>query len=311
VRHEEDEVSSDSTPIYLNTTQVSKALGVSVSTVKRWVDDGVLPAHKTAGGHRKLLLADVLELARRSDLPHADLSHLIDTSVHPPRKPKGDSVEGLYKALLGGDLVQVRILILGAFRRGIAMETLADQIIRPAMAKIGRDWQLGKIDVMEEHRATQICAGTLYELKALLEERAEKKLPRAVGGAPEKDHSILPTLLAQMVLIAGGWDAVNIGPNTPFSSFIKAIDDLEPRLVWLSVGHLESEDEFLTGYRELYRHAEKSGVAVAIGGRAMVEALRSKIPYTTYGDGLEHLAAFARTLHPRAKPPRRGRPRRS
>jgi hypothetical protein len=39
-----------------------------------------------------------------------------------------------------------------------------------------------------------------------------------------------------------------------------------------------------------------------------VASVRSAIPYTTYGDGLGHLAAFARTLHFRPKPPRRGRP---
>ena len=52
-------------------------------------------------------------------------------------------------------------------------------------------------------------------------------------------------------------------------------------------------------------------VAVAIGGRALREPLRSRIPYTTHGDGLSHLAAFARTLQPRPNPPRRGRPRKN
>ena len=32
------------------------------------------------------------------------------------------------------------------------------------------------------------------------------------------------------------------------------------------------------------------------------------VSYTTHGDGMSHLAAFARTLHPRPKRPRRGRP---
>jgi hypothetical protein len=36
--------------------------------------------------------------------------------------------------------------------------------------------------------------------------------------------------------------------------------------------------------------------------------LRSQLPYTSYGDGLMHLAAFANTLNPRPARPRRGRP---
>jgi MerR family transcriptional regulator, light-induced transcriptional regulator len=161
---------------------------------------------------------------------------------------------------------------------------------------------------MEEHRASQLCAASLYELKSMLEKRASKNRPRAVGGAPEHDNSSLPTLLAQMVLLDAGWEAINLGPDTPLKSFVKAIHELRPRLLWLSVTHLGSEEDFVVEYRDLYRQAEKAGVAVAIGGRALQEEVRSKVPYTTYGDGLSHLAAFARTLNPKTGQPRRGRP---
>jgi hypothetical protein len=36
--------------------------------------------------------------------------------------------------------------------------------------------------------------------------------------------------------------------------------------------------------------------------------MRAALPYTTFGDGLAQLSAFARTLHPEQKPPPRGRP---
>jgi excisionase family DNA binding protein len=298
----------DSTSTYVSTTEVAEALGVGVSTVKRWVDDGVLPAHKTAGGHRKLLVADVLELVRRGEFPQANLAKLMDHRRGPEPPAASDLADELRRSLLAGDADQVRLLIVGSYRRGVSIEGLADQAIAPAMARIGYEWETGRIDVMEEHRATQLCSAALYELKPILEERASKRRPRAVGGAPEGDYSVLPTLLAQMVLLDAGWDAVNLGPNTPFKSLAKAIHDLRPRLLWLTVSHLGPEADFLRDYTELYRQAEKAGVAVAIGGNALVEAIRSKVPYTTYGDGLSHLAAFARTLHPKPSQPRRGRP---
>jgi methanogenic corrinoid protein MtbC1 len=272
------------------------------------VDAGVLPAHRTAGGHRKLLRAEVLVLARQGDVPRGDLASLSAVSLRGKSPDLQSLTSELLESLLLGRGSEVTAIIHRAFRSGMAIETLADQVIAPVMARVGHDWETARIDVWQEHRATQLCAAALFDLKDELEARAERNRPVAVGGAAEGDPYLLPTLLAQLVLLDAGWEAVQLGPNNPLTSLTKAVKALRPRLAWLSVSHLADAASFVRAYRDFYRTAERGGVAVAIGGRALERDIRSEIPYTTYGDGMSQLAAFARTLHPRPNLPRRGRP---
>jgi excisionase family DNA binding protein len=298
-------------PQYLSTAEAADALAVSVSTIKRWVDEGILPAHVTAGGHRKLLRSEVLALTRRDNLPQGDPLVLSGAAASASDPGLASAATYLLEALVAGDGEVARGIIRRAYESGNSIESIADQVISPAMAGVGHQWATQRIEVWEEHRGTQICAAALYQLKDELERRAERGRPVAIGGAPEGDPYLLPSLLAELVLLDAGWEAINLGPNTPLASLAKAVREIRPRLVWLSASHLGDADQFVRDYRDFYRVAEQQGVAVAVGGNALRAEVRSSIGYTTHGDGLSHLAAFAKVLHPRPKRPKRGRPRRA
>jgi len=293
----------------MSTVEVARILGVGVSTVKRWVDLEILPARRTGGGHRRILMSDVVRLAREGRLPDVDLARLplmLDNCV---ARKVHDLQQDLYRALVAGDEDTIRAIFAETYQSGMAVETLADEVIRPALHRMGQDWSEGHIDVMHEHHGVQACYSALCELKHLLHARAVRSGPTAVGGAPEKDPYMLPSLLAELVLVDAGWEVVNLGANTPLSSFHRAIDEFRPRMLWLSISHLEDSASFLEAYRRLHEAAIRAGVAVVVGGQALQDEVRSAMPYTTFGDGLKHLAAFARTLNPQPRPPQRGRPR--
>jgi excisionase family DNA binding protein len=291
---------ADESP-YLSTPEAAAILGVSVSTVKRWVDEGILPAHKTAGGHRKLLRAEVFALARDSGFPRGDPSIL---SLKEPE-------DVLTDALLRGDGVLTSCLIRRLYDSGMSIEVLADRVISPALAKVGHEWEEQRIDVWQEHRGSQHCAAALFDLREDLQNRAEKDRPIAVGGAPGGDPYLVPSLLVELTLLDSGWDPTNLGPNTPLESLSQAVRELRPKLVWLSVSYVRDEEELIAGSRALFEQVLAVDSLLAIGGSALTESLRVQIPHSFFGTTMSQLAAFARSLHPRPHRPRRGRPRRS
>jgi excisionase family DNA binding protein len=293
---------------YVSTQQVAEALGVSVTTIKRWVDQGILPAQRTVGGHRKLPLGEILRLVRQGVLPQPNLSVLLGTTVETCSSDTQLLARQIRQAALRQDGALLRTLIRGAYTQGLSMAQLADEVIVPLMHAVGHGWESGTLDVMQEHRITQEVAAVLYELRELLRPPSDRHHPRAVGGAPEHDHYLLPTLLAQLTLFDCGWNAINLGPHTPVSAFQAAVEELRPRLVWLSATHLVDAESFLAEFNPQARAWQRQGIVIVVGGQALTQDIRNRLVYTSYGDGFQQLAALVQSLEPHPGLPRRGRP---
>lgn len=273
-------------PRYLGTREAAEMLSVGESTVKRWVDQGILPAERTAGRHRKIRLEDLLRITRERGLP-------IRKTV------TGQDVEGLaarlHAALAEGSHEQAHSLLREARLCGMSMAEVGDRLISPVMARIGHGWATGSLDVYEEHRASQACLSALEGLRLGLP-RPPEGAPLALGGGPPGDPYLLANLLADLCLTEEGWAVENIGPNTPWPSLGKAVRARKPRLIWISCSYLPDPKAFLAGYATLHAEAVRAGAALAVGGRALTEDVRSHMGYSHHGDRLANLVEFARGL---------------
>src|SRR5689334_19339932 len=118
---------------YLKTQRVAKALGVSVSTVKRWVDSGMIQAARTVGRHRLIPFSEALRLAREQGFPEANLQVLAGLSSDRPEFSGDEPATLLERWLREGKSAEAKNLVHSLYHSGFGAVSLADDVIRPVM----------------------------------------------------------------------------------------------------------------------------------------------------------------------------------
>lgn len=214
---------------------LAAALGVSESSLKRWVDAGKITAARTEGGHRRIELSEALRFIRETGTPVAK-PELLDMPEIASAREHGDR---FYDHLVAGDALAVRGWIFARYLEGNTVTQIADGPVRAAMHALGELWRHDPQGVFLEHRATSLVIQAIAQLRSMLSETAPTA-PLALGGAPSGDPYLLPSQLASMVLEEVGMRTINLGPDTPTVAFDQALAMHRPKLLWLSVTTLLS-----------------------------------------------------------------------
>lgn len=275
--------------------QVALVLGVSESSLKRWCDQGLLQTTRTAGGHRKVLTAEVIRFARDRGMTLVSPELLglppIGTSTGSNFERNADL---LAEALLAGDEGLSRQIV---FNLALSQQPLArifDDVIARAFAIIGDRWACQQAEVYQERRSCEIIVRTLVELRR--SQTAVSGHLTACGGTATGNLYSLQTLMAELVLRDSGYQATSLGTAIPFDSLVQAIHELRPTLFWLSVAYIPDESEFLLGFTKLSAACATTQTALVAGGRALTPGLREHMIDVTCVDSMQQLAGVARTL---------------
>ncbi len=282
--------------VYLKTQQVADALGIGVSTLKRWVDAGEIAAARTVGRHRLIALDEALRFARRNDLPTAALHRAGGAGGASPATVDDPTRDRLVEALTKGQAKEARRIIVASHAAMGSGEALADELIGPVMERIGHGWAAGTWDVFQEHQASQIVSAAIIELIGRAVRSGDSPTPIAIGASPEGDHSTLAGLLGELTLREVGWDVRNFGADLPFRSLTRGVAAYRPRLVFVSVGHVADPITFIEAYTSFHEAATAAGAAVILGGRGLRAELLARLPHEAHGVWMTDLAAFGRRL---------------
>lgn len=271
--------------------QVAQALGVSESSIKRWVDGGKIEAVKTAGGHRKLPLAAVVKMAREQGYSIVR-PEVLGLAVEHTKVRIDKACEPLIEALAAGDESASQAIVEPLYHAGHSMVEIADLVIAPVFHEIGDRWEREELSVHQERRACEIAVATLHNLRRMLP-LPEAGAPRAIATTPDCDHSELPVRLAELVLREEGWDAKVLGIALPLAEIRAAVEQNPPDLALLSVTHAEDPALFVAEANCQLLGPTKRMTRWVVGGQVFDATLQRTLDCYCFSRSMAELSEIA------------------
>ena len=255
----------------LSTRQVATLLGVGEATVKRWADAGEIDCFRTPGGHRKFRLRDVTAFVQKRQY---QAPGLLPEGLPPGAGELGENaVQHFEAAALRGD-APAMVAQLSALRlRGHELAELFDELVAPALHRVGLKWEQEKISVADEHIAAQAVIDAVARAQPLAEPPGEPVRPdrgTAIVAAVAGEQHDIAARMAGCLLRARGFEVLAPLAQTPARDLADLVLRARASLVVLSSTVVNG---VLNGVEEQVRMAaaavRQTGGRVVVGGSGM------------------------------------------
>ncbi len=291
----------------LSPKELGEAVGVSESSIKRWIDEGVIRASRTAGGHRRIALADAVQFVRSAGLPVVRPQVFGLVGLENGEGARRDPEEVLRTAVLEGLSEIARAAVLSMYLAGRPLHDICDGPLTSAMHAVGELWRHDASGIYVEHRATDVCIQALGLVRSLIPPAGEEA-PVAMGGAPSGDPYVLPSMMAAAALAAEGWHVINLGPQLPLDVLAGAVRRARPRLVWVSTSVTGWVPRLANELRQLDDAVVETAASLVIGGRGWTKDIAPLLRHATLARTMTELVAFAQGLRASDLGPQPGNP---
>ena len=197
---------ADTSPDLLTLQEAAEQLKVHYMTAYRWVRRGDLPAFK-AGGRLRVQASDVERFVqqRRIDVVLPGTAGRTDWPTH---------IDRLYTLLVQGQAQEAAQLVRKVIADGAPVGQVYLELLTPVLHKVGDAWEAGDISVVEEHRATEICASIIARHGEAFRRRGPSRGTAVTLTPPSEQHGVAAAMVADF-LRAAGYDVHHLGVNVP------------------------------------------------------------------------------------------------
>ncbi len=267
---------------YLSSKVVSEILGINISTLKRWTDNGTLKCTKTVGGHRKFTMQNIRDFYKDQkkigkskelgieNLEHKRIYNLIN------KKDYYSLANMLANASIQSEELTINTIINGLYLKGINVEDLCDDIIEPAVMIVQNLLRKRRLSHVETFISRKLITRTLENLN-------QGKPNGSYNGKTalcinfEDNLPDIGVVMSEIVLRHNGYNVLNTGSHAKLGSLTsifekKNIDlvvfylcDMQCCMATVKDNLNKTEDQV----KVVANLSKKLGVSVVFGGKGL------------------------------------------
>ncbi len=170
-------------------------------------------------------------------------------------------------ALLAADEVAAESTIRDAIDAGLTGAEIDEELIAPALWRVGELWERGDISVADEHAATEISLRVLAlqrEARRVADARAGHRVMLAT---PPGEMHVVALRMVSNLLRHSGYQVLMLGADVPADDLRTSVLHHRPDVICMSVTLVSRADPMLRlidAMRELH-----PSVGFVVGGRGM------------------------------------------
>lgn len=146
---------------------------------------------------------------------------------------------------------------------GTSLAALVDQVLAPAMERVGSLWETSAWTVTDEHLATAAAEAALSAAAA--ECHPPRRRGEAVVACVEGDWHSLPSRMLAEVLVSEGWEVRFLGASQPTRLMVEHLARFRPDVVLLSCAVPMALADLAVAVQLIHQ----LGLPVLAGGRAL------------------------------------------
>lgn len=261
--------------LYFNSIEVAHILGVNVSTVKRWTEEGKLECIKTAGGHRKFMMSHLGEYVKKYKKKHTIINLFpmedeqdLQISYRILKHDYPFLIEYVISQALEARLEKVQQVLNGLYLGQHPLHEIYDHLITPVLYRLGQMWHDDELSIIEEHFGSQTIRDSLIRLQGIIS-IPTAKIGRAIClNLSTELHDIALKMVAN-ILELRGYQVYFSGQYTDVFKIEYAFEKFRPERIYLSCTWVDDLEKTQAELDKTLKNCDIYNTAMYLGGQGV------------------------------------------